>query len=194
MLCPRHQALKTAQPRKVFLHIQPVCRGCGGKRIDDRAGLSTFGGMGEQPVFTSYHERSDGVLGAVVIHWDVSVLKAAVKIGPFIQAILNCPGKLVSTAYGKAFQPCEKSVKNRFQPFLPLVVPLICGERLFYLCSALILALKFPFEQKYLIAKLYPPLAAALFASSALSVGNASANFLRACAQQPQRIASVSLL
>ena len=79
---------------KILFHIQSVCHSCGGKRIDDRARLRTLDRFCKQPVLPSYYKWSDCILCSVVIYGDASVFKTAVKISPFIQAILHCSRKL----------------------------------------------------------------------------------------------------
>ena len=69
--------------------------------------------MGKQPVLSSHHERSDRVLGAVVIYRDMAILKTAIQIWLFIETILHRLGKLGASADGKLVQLCEKTVKNR---------------------------------------------------------------------------------
>ena len=60
--------------------------------------LGTFDGVGKQPIFSSDDKGADGILGAIVIHRDVAVLQAAVKILLFVEAVLHRLGKLGAAA------------------------------------------------------------------------------------------------
>ena len=109
---PRQKVLTAAQACEVFFDVQAVCRGGGSEGIDDGDGFSTFDGVGKQPIFSSDDKGADGILGAIVIHRDVAVLKAAVKILLFIEAVLHRLGKLGATADAQAVEPREKAVKK----------------------------------------------------------------------------------
>ena len=109
---PRQKELTAAQAGEVFFDVQAVCRGGGSEGVDDGACLGTFDGVGKQPIFSSDDKGADGILGAIVIHRDIAVLQAAVKILLFVEAVLHRLGKLGATADAQAVQPREKTVKK----------------------------------------------------------------------------------
>ena len=109
---PRQKVVAAAQAGEIFLNVQSVSRGGGSEGVDDCADFGTFDGVGKQPIFSSDDKGADGILGAIVIHRDVAVLQAAVKILLFVEAILHRLGKLGAAADSQAVQPCEKTVKK----------------------------------------------------------------------------------
>ena len=54
------------------LHIQSVRHRRGGEGIDDRAGFCPLGRRGEEPILSSHHKGTDGILSAVVVHGNAS--------------------------------------------------------------------------------------------------------------------------
>ena len=111
---PRQKELTAAQAGEIFLNVQSVSRGGGSEGVDDGACLGTFDGVGKQPIFSSDDKGADDILGAIVIHRDVAVLQAAVKILLFVEAILHSLGKLGAAADAQAVQPREKAIKKGF--------------------------------------------------------------------------------
>ena len=110
---PRQKVVTAAQAGEIFLNVQSVCRGGGGEGVDNGACLGAFDDVGKQPIFSSDDKGADGILGAIVIHRDVAVFQAAVKILLFIEAVLHRLGKLGATADAQAAaQPREKTVKK----------------------------------------------------------------------------------
>ena len=109
---PRQKELTAAQAGEIFLNVQSASRGDDSEGVDDGAGLGALDDVGKQPIFSSHDKGADGVLGAIVIHRDVAVLQAAVKILLFIEAVLHRLGKLGATADTQAAQPHEKVVKK----------------------------------------------------------------------------------
>ena len=109
---PRQKELTAAQAGEIFLNVQFVSRGGGSEGVDDGTGFGTFDGVGKQPIFSSDDKGADGILGAIVIHRDVAVLQAAVKILLFIEAVLHRLGKFSGRTETRAAQPREKTVKK----------------------------------------------------------------------------------
>ena len=52
---------------KIEIEFEPVGFGCFNEFVQGGTGLGTARMAAEQPVFASYHEGSDGVLGQVVV-------------------------------------------------------------------------------------------------------------------------------
>lgn len=174
---PGQSGFGTAQTCKVFLNIQSVHRGCGGKRVDNGTCLRALDGIGKQPVLSSHHKRADGILGAVVIYRNIAVLKTAIKIWLFIETILHRFGKLGASSDGKLVQPCEKGPSrigfNRSCRWFCLSF----AVRESFTCAPRSSLPSNSRSSRKISLQSSTPFAAALSASKALSMGNASANF-----------------
>ena len=78
---PRHNRLiRSQQPEKIVLNIQPVSAGSNSQRIYQGACSRTILCVGEQPVLSSYNKRSDCIFSSVVVYWNIRQSKKSVKI------------------------------------------------------------------------------------------------------------------
>ena len=116
---PQKKVLAAAQAGEVFLNVQSVCRGGGGEGADDGAGFGTLDGVGKQPIFSSDDKGTDGILGAIVIHRDIAVFQAAVKILLFIEAVLHRLGLADPFSFTLPYH-----VKSYQLPLFHLTLPL----------------------------------------------------------------------
>ena len=99
--------------REIFVRIQPVARRCDQERIPNCACFCSFHGIGEQPLLSTHHKRSDRVFRTVVGYGDGGIFQKCVHRLLLPQSIGSGLTQFRPSRRVECLNPCVKCIENR---------------------------------------------------------------------------------